>query len=385
MGYRRKGWQQLYYRKEVYRVTSVGFITGLELSERYFFEDVKPILDKYFPDLRYSSGLIGPGSEVLGFDDEISRDHHWGPRLILFLTDADYANLSASIDRSLRQNLPAICHGYPTNFSKPDKIGVRLMEPGSNGEINHLIEITTTKEYFGNLLGIDIYNKLSIIDWLSFPQQILLSIQSGRVFHDQLGLNDLRSKLNYYPHHIWLYMMASSWQRIGQEEHLGARARLTGQDIGFLIITSRLVRDIMQLGFLLERKYAPYSKWLEKAFLKLNCAKQLMPYLSKIVYSPDSKSRYENLCRAFESLASIHNDLSITKPINSECREWHTRPFKAIHGGQVAEIIADSINQVEMRTILKKGLVGNIDQISDNTDVLESYILRRKLIQSVFD
>ena len=80
-------------------MTSVEFIAGLELSERYYFEDVKPILSKFYPDLKYSNGLIGPGSEVLGFDDEMSRDHHWGPRLILFLTDTDYTKIASSIDR----------------------------------------------------------------------------------------------------------------------------------------------------------------------------------------------------------------------------------------------------------------------------------------------
>jgi hypothetical protein len=365
-------------------VTLTESITGLDLSEKYFFEDVKPILGKFFPHLKYSGGLIGSGSEVLGYDDEMSRDHHWGPRLILFLTDADYTNLSSSIDKSLRQNLPATCHGFPTNFSKPDKNGVRLMETASAIEISHFIDIITIKEYFNNLLGIDIYNKPSVIDWLSFPQQVLLSIQSGRIFHDQLGLNDIRNKLNYYPHDIWFYLMASSWQRIGQEEHLAARARLTGQDIGFSIIASRLVRDIIQLGFLLERKYAPFGKWLEKSFVKLNCGKVLMPYLSNILNSPDPKSSQQSLCMAFETLVSIHNNLSITKPINSECREWHKRPFKAIYGGQVAAIIADSIDNIEMRTILKKGLIGNIDQISDNTDILENKLLRRELIRSIF-
>jgi hypothetical protein len=365
-------------------VTSEKSITGLELSERYFLEDVQPILSSSFPRLEYSSGLIGSGSEVLGFDDEMSRDHHWGPRLILFLTDTDYTNLSSSIDRSLKQNLPATCHGYPTNFSKADKTGVRLMESDSTGEIDHLIEIVTTREYFHSLLGIDIYDKLSNVDWLSFPQQILLSIQSGRIFHDQIGLKDIRGKLNYYPHDIWLYLMASSWQRIGQEEHLAARAWLTGQDIGFSIIACRLVRDIMQLGFLLEKKYAPFAKWLEQSFVKLDCSKALMPYLSEIVNSSNMRSRQQNLCRAFESLASIHNDLSITKPIRSECREWHNRPFRAIHGGQAAEIIAASFHDDGMRSIIRKGLIGNIDQISDNTEVLENSLLRRELIQSVF-
>ena len=176
-------------------MTSGKNIIGLDLSEKYYVDCVKPILSKFYPDLKYSSGLIGPGSEVLGFDDETSQDHHWGPKLILFLTDTDYSDQSTSIDKSLRENLPTTCHGYPTNFNNSDKDDVRLMEIFSTGEINHFIEIVTIKDYFNNLLGIDIYNKLSNIDWLSFPQQILLSIKSGKIFHDQLGLNDIREEL----------------------------------------------------------------------------------------------------------------------------------------------------------------------------------------------
>ncbi len=363
---------------------SVESIKGMELCERYFHDAVKPILSRCFGDLQYSVGLIGPGSEVLGFDDKTSQDHHWGPRLILFLNDADYANLSLSIDKSFRQNLPATFLGYPTNFGKTDRTGVRLMETASSGEINHFIEIVTIRQYLSSLLGVDIDNKLSNLDWLGFPQQILLSIQSGEIFHDQLKLDDIRGRLDYYPHDIWLYMMASTWQRIGQEEHLAARAWMTGQDIGFAVIASRLVKDIMQLGFLLERKYMPFAKWLQKSFEQLNCSKTLLPYLNKITSSPDPESRQQSLCKAFEILASLHNDLSVTKPLKTECTNWHNRPFKAIHGGQIAETIAENIDDTEMQPIIKKGLIGNIDQISDNTEILENTTSRRALIKSVF-
>ena len=365
-------------------MNSVDFIPGLKLSEYFFLEDVKPILDKYFQDLKYSTGLIGSGSEVLGFDDEVSRDHDWGPRLILFINDDDYLNLNSSIDEILKNNLLPTCHGYSTNFCEPDAEGSRLLKPSYENGINHAIELTSIKHYFNNLLGVDIYEDLSFKDWLSFPQQILLSIQSGEIFSDQIGLNDIRSKLNYYPDDIWLFLMASSWQRIGQEEHLAARGGFTNQDIGFSVIASRLVRDIMQLGFLLEKKFAPYAKWLEKAFCQLNCAEELIPLLSKIIHSSDWKIRQENLCLAFEVLAKMHNNLDITEPINSKCSEWHKRSFKAIHGERFAKIITKSIEDSKMQTIIQKGLVGGIDQISDNTDVLENLPLRRALVDAVF-
>ncbi len=359
------------------------FISGLDLCEEFYFRYVKPILHEDFPRLEYSCGLLGPGSDVLGFDDVLSQDHDWGPRLILFLRADDHKTLSPSIDRSLRQKLPADCLGYSTSFGEPDPIGVRLMKPAPAGEINHRIELATISGFFDYNLGVDMCKDLSAVDWLSFPQQVLLSIKSGRIFNDNLGLYDIRGKLNYYPHDIWLYMMASSWQRIGQEEHLAGRAMLTGQEVGFSILASGLMRDIMRLGFLLERKYAPYSKWLERAFKQLTCSATLMPFLEGAAKSADIGERQASLCRAFEVLASMHSGLRISEPVDSTCREFYGRGFQVIDGGRIATVLADTIESSDIRAIAERGLVGNIDQISDNTDVLEDRSMRRKLIEGL--
>ena len=94
------------------------FIKGLELSELFYREAVGPLLASRFPDLTYSAALIGPGSDVLGFDDAQSMDHDWGPRLMLFLTEADYATQRDAIDQMLRQELPGEIRGYPTRFGR---------------------------------------------------------------------------------------------------------------------------------------------------------------------------------------------------------------------------------------------------------------------------
>jgi hypothetical protein len=68
---------------------TASFVSGLELATLYYAEAVRPLLDEEFPTLRHTAALIGPGSEVLGFDSARSTDHNWGPRLQLFLSDAD--------------------------------------------------------------------------------------------------------------------------------------------------------------------------------------------------------------------------------------------------------------------------------------------------------
>ena len=79
------------------------FVPGLRLSELFFHEAVRPILDDAFPGLVYSTGLIGYGSDVLGFDTVRSTDHEWGLRMVLFLSEADEPIHGAAITEMLRQ------------------------------------------------------------------------------------------------------------------------------------------------------------------------------------------------------------------------------------------------------------------------------------------
>jgi hypothetical protein len=47
-------------------------VPGLQLSEAFFRQAVKPIVDREFPNLRYAAALIGSESDVLGFDTAMS-------------------------------------------------------------------------------------------------------------------------------------------------------------------------------------------------------------------------------------------------------------------------------------------------------------------------
>ena len=357
------------------------FVPGLELSRIFYLEAVKPILEREFPALQYSAALIGSGSEVLGFDTEMSSDHDWGPRVRLFFPDEDDYPREA-INEMLRQKLPYLVRGYSTNFEPDDSEGDRGTQLPKNldrGPVNHLVEMVGIREYFQQYLGFDIQTELDAIDWLTIPQEKLRSVTAGAVYHDGIGLEAVRDRFSYFPPDVWLYLLLCGWTRVGQEEHLAPRVGYAGDEIGSAIIASRLVRDIMNLCFLMEKTYAPYSKWFGTAFAKLDCAGELTPILRNVQRGETWREREQHLCEAYEYVAEMHNALGITEKVPAKASSFHGRPFKVIHGWRFEEAIREVIRDPILKEISGKRCIGSIDQFSDSVDLRSSATVRSRL------
>jgi hypothetical protein len=348
-----------------------NFIPGLQLSAEFYREAVAPTLAE-FPDMPYSAALIGSGSEVLGFDTEMSSDHHWGPRVMIFLHEADHAGYHEALRQLLAERLPRTFQGYPTNFTPPnlDDSGVQLLQVAESGPINHRVDILTARGFWLDYLGFDIDQAIEVLDWLTFPEQKLRTLTAGAVFHDGVGLQAVRDRFAYYPHDVWLYLLAAGWARIGQEEHLMGRAGYVGDEIGSALIGARLVRDIMRLCFLMERQYAPYPKWFGTAFKQLEAATTLSPILQRGLSATAWQDRQEHLASAYEVLAARHNALNITEPLPEKITSFFGRPFRVIGGEKFSRAICARITDPAVRRLLDLPLIGGIDQISDNTDLL---------------
>lgn len=228
-------------------------LPGLQLSKLFYWEAVRPLLDVHFPNLPHAAALIGSGSEILGFDDAMSADHHFGPRVMIFLRPEDHALLTDALWAMLAHQLPHTFHGYSTNFSAPDPHdnGVQHLQLIERGPVNHRVEILMVGGFIASYLGIDLDAPLTPADWLTLPQQKLRTTVGGAVYHDAIGLEAVRRRFAWYPHDLWLYLLAAGWARIGQEEHLMGRAGLVGDEVGSALIGARLVRDVMRLGFLM--------------------------------------------------------------------------------------------------------------------------------------
>ncbi len=347
------------------------FVKGLELSRLFFEEAVRPALAAEFPRLRYAAALLGTGSEVLGFDTEMSADHGWGPRVDLFLGEADYEASGGAVRESLSRRLPHRFRGYSTSFTAPDAAdnGVRHLEARDAGPVSHGVEPMTVRGFFTNYLAFDIGREIEPADWLTFPEQKSRTLASGAIFHDDIGLEGVRRRFAYYPRDVWLYLLAAGWARVGQEEHLMGRAGMVGDEIGSALIGARLVRDLMRLCFLMERAYAPYPKWFGTAFDQLDCAAEISPHLRAALASATWRERESHLVPAYELVAAKHNALGLTEPLPERVRDFFGRPFRVIELHGFSKAILARITGGRVRRIAARRPIGSVDQFSDSTDL----------------
>jgi hypothetical protein len=296
--------------------------SGLGLCRRFYEDVVRPMVD-----VPHSAALMGRGSEVLGYDDAMSTDHNCEARVLLFVSDT-------------------------LELKVPDEF---------EGRATH-IEVHTIREFFQRQLGFDVDRELTVRDWLTFPESILLQFTAGGVFHDELGLQEVRDRLAYYPDDVWRYLMIAAWWRVHPEMNLVGRSGYVGDELGSAVMGARLVQDLMQLCFLIERRYAPYRKWLGSAFARLSCATTLAPVLREVLRAESWQEREAALMAAYRIVEDTHNQLAITPPVELGIERMCGRPFKVVWG-DFPGALAEQIEDPEVRRIFERWPVGGIEQV----------------------
>ena len=104
---------------------------GLELSKAYYLEYGEAMLKESFPHIlsHLAIGLIGSGSECLGYDDEISRDHDFEPGFCIFLPDEE------TVDQKTAFLLERAYAHLPQEFMGVSRNRIRPVGGSRNGVI----------------------------------------------------------------------------------------------------------------------------------------------------------------------------------------------------------------------------------------------------------
>ncbi len=323
-----------------------AFESGRDLNRAFYADVVRPLLIRW----PHAAALLGWGSEVLGYDSPRSTDHGWGPRLRIFADEADVAAIRGAVE-----GLPETFRGHPTRFGWDD------------APVVSRVEVSTVVAFAVAQIGAD-PTAMSELDWLGAPQQRILEMIRGEVYADPDGrLAAMRSALTWYPDPVWRWLLACQWRRIGQEEAFVGRADEAGDALGSALIAGRLVGELMGLAFLLERRYAPYTKWFGTAFAELDAAAELRPQLLAAQRADAYPARETALATAYEIIGRRHNALRISEAVDPATRPFYSRPYRVMSADRFADACLATIDDSPLRRLPP---IGAIDQWVDSTDAL---------------
>lgn len=242
----------------------------LDLCEAYYETYGKPMIHEKFAayEDKIAVGLCGEGSECFGFDDEISTDHDCGPGFAMWVSDEVYEQIGRQLNEEYNK-LPKLFAG---RIRYTTAMGSRRQG------------VCTVNGFYERVLGGKPVPR-NEQDWHQMDEFALAAATNGRVFVDKEGtFSEIRGKLlAYYPHNVWIERIARSllWcAQAGQYNYGRMMAR--ADYVTAHIALSEYMKGIMDLIFLLNRKYSPYYKWQHKAMANLDILPEVGDILTAI-------------------------------------------------------------------------------------------------------
>jgi hypothetical protein len=339
-------------------------VSGAGLARSFAAEVVEPLLDRVFPGLSYATARLGSGSDVLGLDDTMSRDHDWGCRLTLLVEDG--APVPRIIE-ALERELPQTFQGRPVRFPVTWDAARR-----------HNVDTATVRDFAVGRLGVDPLGGLSAVDWLSLTGQSVLEVTAGPVFTDRTTtLARCRQVLRWYPPDVERYVLAAGWKRLAQQMPFVGRTAERGDELGSRLLCAELAADVVSLAFTLSRRWQPYAKWRGTVFATLPVAARLD--LRRVVAASGWKEREQALAEAAEALLDVQRQRGLPTPARAVTPFWD-RPYRTIDEEVVRELLAE-IADPEIRRLPP---AGSVEQWIGCVDVL-SHAGRRASLRDAYE
>ncbi len=360
----------------------VTFVPGHRLSEALYAEVVGPVLADRFPRMPYAAALLGHGSDVLGYDTARSADHDWGPRLTVVLGAGDLEEhrdaVLDAVEAVLPERILGVAVDHLGSANRPD--GEVTYTNSAGRSRPHGVTVDSVPGLLASMLDLAGTGPgdLDPAAWLSLPQQSLLELTAGPCLRDDTGqLTTARERLAFYPHDVWLHLMAARWQRIAQLEAFVGRTGELGDDLGSHLVTASLLRDVLHLALLQERRYAPYAKWLGTAYRRSNAAVPLDAHLTAARTATTWQDRAAAVVGTLGELGRRHDALGVTEPVGAEARTFFDRPYRVLFVEQYADALRAAVSDPAVQRLPHD--VGGIDTLTDSTLALANPSLRRRL------
>lgn len=255
------------------------FKNGMELCQAFFEEYGIPMIRQKFPEYEQmiAVGLVGEGSECFGFDDQVSRDHDFGPGFCMWLTDPVYDEIGEELQKAY-EALPSTYMGITrfTTVKAQKRVGVFRIG-----------------DFYESLIGLrDVPTTQN--QWLFLDDYRLATAVNGKVFRDDLGefTRIRRGILAYYPEEARIKKIAREAALMAQSgQYNYSRMSGRGEKVTAAIALSEFMKHTMAMVYLLNRTYAPFYKWMHKGMERLAVLPEIRDILNALVDFPAGDER----------------------------------------------------------------------------------------------
>lgn len=286
---------------------------NLRRCKMFYQACMAEVIHESFPDYesRIAVGVVGEGSDCFGFDDEISADHDYGIGLCLWLLDADYEKIGASLQQAYEEALLQYGQTHSQNGSSVD-----MFIDGRRG-------VFRIRDFYFMLLGVELPADLSVseIFWEGVSEEKLAVAVNGEIYRDDMRVfTEVRDTLlAYYPDRVWKKRLAVELYHFSQNAQSNYARMMARQDyVTANICVMQAVKSAMAIVYLLNKKYAPYYKWMRRGMDTLDILPELGQILDAmarvgcqaeawqgVVYSPYQVNMADPLVKAFEIMAGM--------------------------------------------------------------------------------
>ncbi|MCR4691441.1 MAG: DUF4125 family protein [Lachnospiraceae bacterium] len=339
-------------------------LSGMELSRRYFEAYGKKMLFDGFGEYldRIAAGLCGEGSECLGFDDALSRDHDFGPGFCLWLDDETYDAIGKDLQKAY--------DSLPKEF-----LGVRRMEtPQGMGRCG----VCRISDYFLRILGSRRIPE-TMEQWLSIPETALCTATAGEIFTDPQGtFSGMLEKIAYYPDAVWRRHVAQQmtlFSQYGQYNYVRMLKR--GDRATATLMVVKATEAAIRLCYLLNRTYAPHDKWLLRGMETLSVMPMAEDIMTALLNNPDVHREQEGVDRIalIEKLAGMFlEQLKAAGLLPSQAEDT----YLAAYGEQVAfgtateEITGAAKEKEKVKSAHDEGIKGEAESMRRKADAVKA-------------
>lgn len=284
---------------------------GLELSRAFYEEHGRQMFERDFPELlpHIAVGLVGAGSECLGFDDEESHDHDFEPGFAIFLPD------EAVIGRETAFRLERAYAALPKEF-----MGYRRSRLSPTGGARH--GVIRRADFLNEKTGTP-DGALSLRDFLYLPEQALLEATNGAIFYDGDGaFTIIRTRLSSLPADVRRKKMAGELLLMGQAgEYNLPRSLSRGDTAAAQLCASEFVKSALHFIFLLNKSYLPYYKWQFRALRALPALSHLSDDLLSLISTPASEETVARVAKIANTVRFALESEGVSLKANASLEE----------------------------------------------------------------